>query len=214
MSEVGSSRRPNASSFTGMRIVAYACGGVDPPVRRGVLPLNELTILLGPNDSGKSSWLRAIERDLSGGHVPRSDERREHAVAGVFYVRLKPREIAHVFDEALYERGRVGAGHPWPGTRPPWDDGLWHLDDRQARGLALAMNVDWAQELCAKLRVDHDERKPILKALASSDVVAFEPAGHESGERLWNVYWCLPPLEDLAESTAQNLCASSLRFFR
>jgi hypothetical protein len=45
------------SSVTIVRVFAYACCDVDPPVRRGLLPLSELTILLGPNDSGKSSWL-------------------------------------------------------------------------------------------------------------------------------------------------------------
>jgi hypothetical protein len=197
-----------------MRVFAYACCNVDPPVRRGLLPLSELTILLGPNDSGKSSWLRAVERDLRGGHVPSTDERREHAIAGVFYARLTPREIAHVFDEALATRASVGAGRPWAGTRPPWDDGLWHLDRKPARELSLAMDADWAQELRTELSVDHDERLPILKALAASDIVAFEPAGHESGRRLWNVYWCLAPLPDLPEAVAQELRASSLRFFQ
>lgn len=196
-----------------MRLFAYACRHVDPPVRRGLLPITELTILLGPNDSGKSSWLRAVERDLRGGHIPTADERRDHTIAGVFYARMMPREIAHLFDEALAARGSVGAGRPWGGTRPPWDDGLWHLDRKPARELSLAMDADWAQELRTQLSVDHDERLPILDALAASDIVAFEPAGHESGQRLWNVYWCLPPLGDLPDLLAQELRASSLRFF-
>lgn len=195
-----------------MRLFSYACCNVDPPVRRGLLPLTELTILLGPNDSGKSSWLRAVERDLRGGHVPRTGERGEHAIAGVFYARLTPREIAHVFDEALASRAGIRAGRSWAGTRPPWDDGLWHLDGRQARELSLAMDADWAKELRTALSVDHVERLPVLEALAASDIVAFEPAGHESGERLWNVYWCLAALEDLPETVAQELHASSLWF--
>jgi hypothetical protein len=196
-----------------MRLFAYACRHVDPPVRRGLLPITELTILLGPNDSGKSSWLRAVERDLRGGHIPTADERRDHTIAGVFYARMMPREIAHLFDEALATRASVGAGRPWSGTRPPWDDGLWHLDRKPARELSLAMDADWAQELRTQLSVDHDERLPILEALGASDIVAFEPAGHESGQRLWNVYWCLPPLGDLPGLLAQELRASALRFF-
>jgi hypothetical protein len=203
-----------ASSVTIVRIFAYACCNVDPPVRRGLLPLSELTILLGPNDSGKSSWLRAVERDLRGGYVPTTDERREHRIAGVFYARLAPREIAHVFDEALATRASVGARCPWGGTRPPWDDGLWHLAPKPASGLSLAMDTDWAHELRTELSVDHDERLPILEALAPSDIVAFEPAGDESGQQLWNVYWCLDQLADLQEGVAQELRVSSLRFFQ
>ncbi len=146
--------------------------------------------------------------------MPRTDERGEHAIAGVFYARLTPWEIAHVFDEALATRAGVGAGRSWAGTRPPWDDGLWHVDGRQARELSLAMDADWAKELRTELSVDHAERLPILEALAASDIVAFEPAKHESGERLWNVYWCLAALEDLPKTVAQELRASSLWCFR
>jgi hypothetical protein len=34
------------------------------------------------------------------------------------------------------------------------------------------MDADWAQELPTELGVDHDERLPILEALAASDIVA------------------------------------------
>jgi AAA domain, putative AbiEii toxin, Type IV TA system len=155
----------------------------------------------------------SVERDLRGGHVPTTTERRDRAIAGVVYARLKEPELAHVFDEAFDTRARVGPGRPWGGIRPPWDDGLWHLDGKTTRDLSLAMDADWATELLTELGVDHHERLQVLGALASSDIVAFEPAGHESGQRLWNVYWCLAPLPDLPEAVAQELRSSSLRFF-
>lgn len=197
-----------------MRVFAYACCNVDTPVRRGLLPLTSSRSSLAPTILARAPGFARSRGDLRGGHVPRTDERGEHAIAGVFYARLTPWEIAHVFDEALATRAGVGAGRSWAGTRPPWDDGLWHVDGRQARELSLAMDADWAKELRTELSVDHAERLPILEALAASDIVAFEPAEHESGERLWNVYWCLAALEDLPKTVAQELRASSLWCFR
>ena len=75
------------------------------------------------------------------------------------------------------------------------------------------MNADWAQELRKGLSASHDERVPILEALAASDIVAFEPAGRESGQRLWNVYWCLPSLGDVPDGVAREIRKSALRFF-
>ena len=77
-----------------MKLVGYACRHPDPPLRTAFLPLSELTILLGPNDSGKSSLLRAVERDLSGGHFDEVDEERAKLIGGVFYVEVSDNELA------------------------------------------------------------------------------------------------------------------------
>lgn len=38
-----------------MKLVGDSCRHPEPPLRTAFLPLNNLTVLLGPNDSGKSS---------------------------------------------------------------------------------------------------------------------------------------------------------------
>ena len=76
-----------------MKIVGYACRHPDPPLRKAYLPLNDLTVLLGPNDSGKSSLLRAVERDLSGGHFDHVDDEIKTLIGGVFYAEVSKDEL-------------------------------------------------------------------------------------------------------------------------
>jgi putative AbiEii toxin of type IV toxin-antitoxin system len=47
--------------------LAFVFGGYPPPLRRGHLPLADLTVLLGPNDAGKSRTLGALAALLEGG---------------------------------------------------------------------------------------------------------------------------------------------------
>jgi ABC-type Mn2+/Zn2+ transport system ATPase subunit len=46
-----------------LNLIGYACRHPNPPLREAFLALSELTVLLGPNDAGKSSLLRAVNRD-------------------------------------------------------------------------------------------------------------------------------------------------------
>src|SRR3954447_4653680 len=49
-----------------MEPLGYVFGGYPPPLRRGHLPLADLTVLLGPNDAGKSRTLGALAAMLDG----------------------------------------------------------------------------------------------------------------------------------------------------
>src|SRR3954453_20206050 len=49
-----------------MEPLGFVFGGYPPPLRRGHLPLADLTVLLGPNDAGKSRTLRALGAMLDG----------------------------------------------------------------------------------------------------------------------------------------------------
>ena len=100
------------------------------------------------------------------------------------------------------------------GPDPPWDDGLWPLTAKQARDLSLVMDADWAREVGKELGAGHEEREPILEALRASDLVAFEPAGHDEEQRVWNAYWCLSPLEELRTNWARHFVAQHLKFLR
>jgi ABC-type cobalamin/Fe3+-siderophores transport system ATPase subunit len=50
-----------------VRLIGFAYAG-SPTLDAGFVPLGELTVLLGPNDSGKSTVLRRI-LDCLGGHA-------------------------------------------------------------------------------------------------------------------------------------------------
>src|SRR4051794_5192853 len=54
-----------------MEPLAFVFGGYPPPLRRGHLPLADLTVLLGPNDAGKSRTLGALAAMLDGGSPAR-----------------------------------------------------------------------------------------------------------------------------------------------
>src|SRR3954453_22352992 len=54
-----------------MEPLAFVFGGYPPPLRRGHLPLADLTVLLGPNDAGKSRTLGALAAILDGRSPPR-----------------------------------------------------------------------------------------------------------------------------------------------
>src|SRR3954452_16448114 len=54
-----------------MEPLGFVFGGYPPPLRRGHLPLADLTVLLGPNDAGKSRTLGALAATLDGRSPPR-----------------------------------------------------------------------------------------------------------------------------------------------
>jgi hypothetical protein len=193
-----------------MRLIGYACRHPDPPLGEAFLTLGELTVLLGPNDSGKSSLLRAIDRDLSGGHFEDADEDGVKLIGGVFYAEVSDNELWTICGTAARTRSeqRGDTAGRSRGQRPPWDDGLWGPPKYES------FNPGDPQQWIEHLREESEERSVVLDALASSRVVAIECAGtNRSRQRVWNTYWCLPALTDLAESLREALEASDLPLF-
>jgi hypothetical protein len=192
-----------------MRFVGYSCRHAHQPLRRVFLPLSDFTVLLGRNDSGKSSLLRAVERDLSGGHYEDcSDEERPYIGAAFFFEADEGefdsliRSTQGVREEA---RGR-NRGHL--GRRPPWGMREWKLSelpvlDRKDKAQAAA----W---LAALLEEAQTDVHPALAALACSRLVSFEPAGFDRSDPIWNVSWCLPPDTQLTEDVKEALARSGL----
>ncbi len=191
-----------------MKIVGYACRHPDPPLRKAYLPLNDLTVLLGPNDSGKSSLLRAVERDLSGGHFDHVDDEIKTLIGGVFYAEVSKDELWAIAGTATRTRDeqRSEYGARSQGRRPPWDDGLW----KPARDGSSPGDPD---QLIEDLQTP--SRKPVLDVLKDSRIVGIECAGrNDMGQRVWNVYWCLPPLATLEQSLREAVEASDLPFMQ
>jgi hypothetical protein len=199
----------------GVRLLAYACKHPDPALRRGFIPLGELVVLLGANDVGKSTALRAVTRDLAEGHFDEVDEEVVKLIGGVFYAELTENEVGDVIRKTAYERRRLRGEHQlYPDSeRPPWDPGMWTvtgLSEELELPDALGIAVEKLRERKTK---DPDEDE-IIGALAESRLVGFECAGfNQRRDRVWNVYWCLPALGKLGESVRKALGQSNIERF-
>ena len=192
-----------------MKLIGYACRHPAPPLREAFLALGDLTVLLGPNDAGKTSLLRAVNRDLSGSHFEHADEDEVGLTGGVFYADVTDNELWAIASTAMRTRTehRGELGRRSRGRRPPWDDGLWRPPKYE--GLHPAEPEDWIKHL----REEATDRDVVLNALRDSRVVAIECAGiNELDQRVWNTYWCLQPMADLEESVRGGLEASDVPF--
>jgi hypothetical protein len=191
-----------------VKLIGYACRHPDPPLRKAYLPLNDLTVLLGPNDSGKSSLLQAVERDLSGGHFDHVDEELKTLIGGVFYTEVSKDELWAIAGTAVRTRDeqRSEYGTRSQGRRPPWDDGLWN----PPRDGSSPIDPDQLIE-----HLQTPSRKPVLDALKDSHIIGIECVGrNDMGHRVWNVYWCLPALATLEQSLREAVEASDLPFMQ
>jgi hypothetical protein len=112
-----------------VRLVGYACKHPEPPLRHAFVPLGDLVVLLGANDTGKSTALRCVLRDLSGGHFASTDADTAKLAGGVFYAELGPGELDRATRSTVDEGRRLrSGGRTRPDSnRPPWDAGLWPL---------------------------------------------------------------------------------------
>lgn len=198
-----------------MKLTGYACRHPDPPLRLAYLPLGELTVLLGPNDSGKSSLLRAIERDLAGGHFG-IDPELEPLIGGVFYAEVSDAELKAIVTTAASSRYRGGHGEVQSAPRPPWDDGLWSIKSTPEEDLGEDP-VSTLLQILSERDVDPAEaRDQILASLGQSRTLALECAGRTepAGLLAWNAYWCLPPSTSLSPEEVAALEASDIQPFR
>lgn len=188
-----------------MRLIGYACKSHAPPVCQVFLPLGDLTVVLGPNDSGKSTLLASLVRDLTGGHFGQ-DADTEHLIGGVFYGEISDHELQQIILATRVDRDRQ-----LDGARPPFDDGLWTT--KVARS---DLERDGPQAVITDLsNRSGDGVRPILAALSASRIVAIECAGLNAiGRRVWNAYWCLEPIGQLGGDVADAVRASDLAPFR
>jgi hypothetical protein len=192
-----------------MRLIGYACRHPEPPVRQAFVPLGELTVLVGPNDSGKSTLLRAIVRDLAGGHFG-EDSERDALVGGVFYLETSEEELDAVIHEAGSSRRRSGYGEVQSAPRPPWNEGLWSVKAGEDAERATLLELLGQSE-------SHDTavRDRIVARLGTSRILGLECAGrNQAGLRVWNAYWCVPKLDELGPEDVAAVKASDLQPFK
>ena len=194
-----------------MKLVGYSCRHREPPLRDVYLPLEPLTVLLGRNDAGKSTLLRAVERDLAGGHYSDHDDEAMKDVGGVFFAVVTDTELRDLIVDAdsLRRKAREDRlGHF--GQRPPWGLRNWALEHFDKLDIDDGDPIElWLTRLRDKA-ADTAGFSEVLDAVGASRLVALEPAGVEDGDRVWNVSWCLPPLGSLPQPLQDGLAASDL----
>jgi hypothetical protein len=155
-----------------MRLVGFAFTHPDGPVLWGYLPLEDLAILLGRNDVGKSRMVRWMAEWLE----QAAPVHNEGGIAsGVFFAQLDTGErdelLRHLADR--YSRSDV----------PDLDSSPPVLRDAAAPATALL-------EL-ASHRLQRESGHPcdaLVRALGESALFAFEPAPAEPS---WRVRWCI-----------------------
>jgi len=95
-----------------MRLIGYGFVRGDAPARVGYLSFDDLTVLVGANDTGKSRLLEALAAHLAG-----TTAHRRGAEAAALYLELEAEEVAHLaeldVDEAtlLSVQRRFGLPH-------------------------------------------------------------------------------------------------------
>lgn len=192
-----------------MKLIGYACRHPEQPLRKAFLPLSDFTVLLGRNDAGKSSLLRSVERDLSGGHYESTAEEDRRYIGAAFYVEASEDELKSLIKAAqnLRRQGR-SRSRSYFGSRPPWGLREWKFEELPFLGTDEVDPASaWLSVLDEKATA---EVRPALESLATSRLLSFEPAGFDRGERVWNVGWCLPSFDSLPIEVREALEASKL----
>lgn len=181
-----------------MRLVGYSAMRPALDVRGVYLPLGPLTVLLGANDAGKTTLLRALYEDLDGGPPDEGERLRD---GGAFFAEVTDAELG-----ALLPKGGRNVQPDWSlGAfgREVWDE----LPDETDVGAYV--NV---------LRRASASQPPsfaaVLEQLGKSRLICLEPVGRRDGAPVFAVFWCLPPIAELEPHVAGALRESGLLRFR
>lgn len=214
-----------------MRLVGYSFSNGRFPLTAGHVPLDDLTVVLGPNDAGKSRLLSQMVCDLQSpeptGDAPRaaffcqcSDEEADFVLSNALSDLRDEEDEDDQYDEERLTAAsdRRGVFHPEGGRR------FWHLGVWNGRGLDECRITDyhsvreaWIEALADALPEslsDSGAWKTVLAELKGSSLLAFEPAaGSEPARPVLNVYWCVGPMGQVSRELANGLRASGLEQF-
>ena len=209
-----------------MRLTGFAFAGGRDPLDEGYMELSDLTVVIGPNDAGKSSLLRHLQAHLAAAD-PRSPSDRAPAGQAAFYLRLSEAELEVVAQFALSDllgphprRGADGGPEEKQGSgsgRSFWRLGGWNPTDIDGRELdPTASFLDGYIGLLADLGLTQPgapASEAVLSALRRSALVALVVQRSSSEGHSWglNVYWCLPSFPELSQGLQDELRESDLK---
>lgn len=183
-----------------------------------MVPLGDLNVLIGANDTGKSRLLRALEQDLRA--LPRGGARgQEGRLSGsVLFFELTEREMTNLFADATRSLRTDPGESSERVSRRFWRLGAWvggRLDHVAGFRPHRGKEADAWLAVLREAAPDSPGFDRVLDELGRSRLVALEPyLAHDQGWRRWSVSWCLPPLDRLDSELVAALEASDLRRFR
>lgn len=209
-----------------MRLIGVELDGHPPPVASGYVELDELTVLFGANDSGKSRTLRAIESHLLGEDLRPQlspEDPAGHPRIRFFAIASQPKIdllVAGGIQDLFHRRRDLVQVTRAPGDPRDIRDRMPTIPDavrRDARTLGLELPAKWPVEppnlpgswrdawitLLGEAIPDANGRA-LLGALRGSSIVAFEARGPQRV----SAYLCLPSKEALSLETQRVLGTS------
>jgi hypothetical protein len=168
-----------------VRVSGYWFGSGDGPVVSGWLPVGDLSVVMGANDSGKSRLLRRLEGDLNALEALHSGAPEPDSLV---FLELDPDDLWAILDET-YRTDLAGAADRTvtaPQASMPWAD----APDSKAAWIAY---VRWTSaSLPGALRA--------IALMEESRTIALRPLWDLEdfqNRPLFRIYWCAPPLVDL-----------------
>lgn len=158
------------------------------PVNGGYLPMGNVTVVLGPNDSGKTRLLQQLASWLG----------QDDPVAGDPRQRSVPVGRAMIFGEyTLMEKSSLLSGLDTR-QRANW----WSLP----RAVGDVTYTKALAELRCNRRGSEAKWALIVEALAQSELLGFSRMDEQgSSPAGWGVWWCLPPEKDLDEGLTEAI---------
>jgi hypothetical protein len=163
-----------------VRIVGCAFSGLPGPVTEGVMRLDDVTAVLGPNDAGKSRLLDAFVATLDGGVVSRASTQKLLPSAAVYaelddaeFERIATRGRASMSMKTVGVIGFISASQRPGGDEPEPPEEVLALSSavqsalRASRLVAFSRGMDtyWRTWLCLPDTPERPEDREVLERI-------------------------------------------------
>jgi hypothetical protein len=189
-----------------LKVIGYSSERASRGVSAVYVPLGPLTVLLGANDTGKSTLLRGLHQNLSG-RTDIDDDPNPPQDGGAIFAELTAQELdllvpgGNDLGEVDWGLGGYDVDRSPDLTRPPSRSPTASADPRT-----------WVRTLGAH-SASPPSFKAVLDAVRGSRLVCFEPVNQFGQQRRFLAYWCLPPIATLDPEIRRALEESELERF-
>lgn len=175
-----------------LRLLGFAFDGAPGPVKRGYVPLGELTAVIGANDAGKSRLVRTFASALVQG--AETGAGRE-----MFFAECDESEMPTLF-RAIDD----WSDNVRPAFRFAEDQGEQQEADQDPIGSTIAAIAEVEGDVKA------ETWRMVCAALADSRLFALEAATDRDSPG-WTVHWCAPAADELGSDLRDALAEAERR---